>query len=315
MLFGSVPRPPNTPVSWTSTQSAGHSPWRGARAGPAAAGAEEGQGRCGQHDDRDQVDRETVRRHEPAEAVHQAGQGTRLGRLGHVPTMPASVPGCRADPSRSRAPARPAAPPCRPGTPRPASSPAEPGRRPGAVGQRDQRAGHAVQQGRARRAGQQAQPGGEHAERLAEHPDHKTPGHPGQPGQPGPPAAGHGQHPHADAELDPYRGGPGLHRVEDQAVPPQLTTYRTQAGDPAVGLITCGEADHRGLGLQQAVEHPQQAEPDAQHGRQAARPGAPGGPPGPACRAPAAAAPPGSHARTVIQANPSSPKISSAMIP
>ena len=100
-------------------------------------------------------------------------------------------------------------------------------------------------------------------------------------------------------------------------VPAQFTTCCTQCGElAAVGSITCDGRPIAIFGC--ACKMPSKIQmipnPIRSTCRQAGSAGtAAGEPPGPACSPGCAAA--GSHARTVIQASPSTAKISSAMIP
>ena len=114
-------------------------------------------------------------------------------------------------------------------------------------------------------------------------------------------------------------------------VPAQFTTCCTQCGElAAAGWMTCDGSPIAIFGWACKIPSKTQSRPKPirstwRHAGSAEGP--PGGPAGPACppagaaagEGPGAACSPawaaGSHARTVIQASPSSPKISSAMIP
>ena len=149
--------------------------------------------------------------------------------------------------------------------------------------QRDEHAGQAVEERRARRPEQHRQAGRQHpAERLAEDPDHQTPGHAGRPGQPRPGAAGRGQHPDPDSDLDPDRRGTGLDRV----VGPGGSGPVHQGAHPAgrrrgrrCDDLARQSGRHRWLRLEDAVEDPQQPEGQPQQPARrglGCRPGWPG---------------------------------------
>ena len=237
---------------------------------PRPAGQERRAGN-GERDHHEQVDREPVRLVEGGEGVDPGGQEPGLRGLGHGAGHAGQRAGLAVRDALPEPPPRPGlqdrhaeqerARAGRQQTPEPPGAP-------GPLGQRDQRAGHRVDQHRAGRAEQPGQAGGEDAaEGLAEHPHDQAPADADQPGQPGQRTAGRDDQPEADPHLNPHRGGAGLHRV----VGPGGAADVHQVLHPA-RRASRRRLDHLGrepdrhlrLGLQDPVEDPYQAEPDAQ---------------------------------------------------
>ncbi len=235
MLFGSVPSPPNTPRSWTRTQPAAQStssrPTAGrstvccplARARPAAASATT-------------TTRLTANPWAAAKVPNPFTQDDRNPGCGVCPmpcTMLARLPGCPARGALPEPASRPRLEQRHPGEEHARAGqhgPAEPPPDPGPVWQRDEPPGHGIQERGPRGTEQPAQPGREDAaERLAEDPHHQAPAHAGQPAEPGPGAAGGGEQPDTDRDLDPDRRSGRTDRV----IGPALGGEVHQAADPA----------------------------------------------------------------------------------
>ena len=236
---------------------------------PAAAeerGAHRGQGRH-----REQVDRESVRLVKGPERGDPPGQEAGLRGLGHRLDHGGQRPGLPVAGALPVSQAGLGLQACHHGQEQPEPSQgqlAQPRRGPGVPGQRDHDPGDHVNEHRARCSGQPGQAGSEDpAERFPEHPDDHAPGHAGQSGQPGQGAARRGQQPAADAELDPHRRTGRRHRVVDPgglAQAHQVLHPRRRDARGRLDHLGGQPGGHGRLGLQDAVEQPQQAEPDPQ---------------------------------------------------
>ena len=230
----------------------------------------------GQRDHHDQVDREAMAGDERAEAGQQGRKDVRLRGARHRLDHPGERSGLAVHRARPETAARPGLKQRHAEEEQPQAGQQQAAHRqaagprpaPGALRQRDERARDHVEQDGAGCPGQPAQARREDpAERLPEDPHDQAPADAGRPGQPGPGPARGDDEPAANADLDPDARGAGLDGVirpggaapVDQVLHPRRRCRRGRLDD-----LGGQAAGHLRLRLQDPVEDPQQAEPDAQ---------------------------------------------------